>query len=113
MEEIYPKVHDHRENRQERCYENYTTDQVDAIKECINLDLKPRFIKKSLKCKELVTDASMPSKSSLYHKFNRVRKDDCKDQVKITATQFEKLLQDNSYFPDNEHDAFVVKYIVD
>ena len=55
----------------------------------------------------------MPSKSSLYHKFNRVRKDDCKHQVKITAAQFEKLLEDNSFFPDNEHEAFVVKYIVD
>ena len=113
MEEIDSKVHDHRENRQERIYENYTTDQVDAIKECIDLDLKPRFIKKSLKIKELVTDGSMTRSSSFYHKVNQIRKKICKDQVKISVSEFDKLLKDNSYFPNNADDAFVVKYFVD
>ena len=62
MEEIDPKVHDHTENREERIYENYTKDQVDARQECIDLDLKPRNINKSLKKKELLTDASRSSR---------------------------------------------------
>ena len=99
MEEIDQPVHDHMENREERTYENYTNDQVDAIKECIELDLKPRYIKKSLKNKELLTDGSMPKLSSFYHKVHLIKKKISKDQVKISVSEFEKLLKDNSYFP--------------
>ena len=113
MEQLYCKGHDHTENRQARVYEHYSTEKLDTIKEGIRLDLKPRYIKKSLKSKELVCDETMPSISSLYHKFNRVRRDDCTDQVKITAAQFKKLIEDNSFFPENEHEAFVAKYMVD
>ena len=42
-----------------------------------------------------------------------VKRDVCKDQVKITAAQFKKLLEDKSYFPQNEHETFVANYMVD
>ena len=109
MEEIDQKVHDHTENREERTYENYTNNQVDAIKECIELDLKPRYIKKSLKNKELLSDGSMPMSSSFYHKVHHIKKKISKDQVKISVSEFEKILKENSYFPENADDAFVVK----
>ena len=88
MEEIDQPVHDHTENREERIYENYTKDQVDAMKECIDLDLQPRNIKKSLKKKELLTDASMPKPSSFYHKVHQIKKQLSKNQVKITVSEF-------------------------
>ena len=75
--------------------------------------MKPRLIKKNLKNKKLLCDATMPSKSSMYHKYNRVRRADGKDQVKITVAEFKQLLEDNSYFPDNEHEAFVAMHWVD
>ena len=71
------------------------------------------MIKKSLKSKQLVTDGSMPSKSSLYHKLNYMRKKIGQDQVKISVSEFDNLLKDNSYFPKNANDAFVVKYFLD
>ena len=113
MEEINPKDHDHTEIREERVYENYTNDQVDAMKECIDLDLQPRNIKKSLKKKELLTDASMPKPSSFYHKVNQIKKQLSKNQVKITVSEFQKILKENSYFPENADEAFVVKSFVE
>ena len=113
MEPVDGKDHDHTENRKARVYEHYSTEKLDAIKEGIRLDLKPRYIKKSLKSKELVCDETMPSISSLYHKFNRVRRDDCTDQVKITVAQFKQLLEDNSIFPENAHETFVGMHWVD
>ena len=94
MEQLDGKGHDHTENRQVRIYEHYSREKVEAIREGIRLDMKPRIIKKNLKNKKLLFDATMPSSSSLYHKFNRVKRDVCKDQVKITAAQFKKLLED-------------------
>ena len=92
MEEIDPKVHDHTENREERIYENYTKDQVDTMKECIDLDMRTRYIKKSLKKKELLTDASMPKPSSFYHKVNKIKKQLYENQVKIIVDEFQKIL---------------------
>ena len=113
MEEIKPKDHDHTENREERVYENYLNDQVDAMKECIDLDLKPRYIKKSLKKKELLTDASMLKPSSFYHKVNQIKKQLSKNQVKITVEEFQKILKENSNIPENANEAFVVKSFVE
>ena len=113
MEEIDRKVHDHTENRDERIYENYMNDQVDAMKECIELDMKSRYIKKSLLKKELLTDASMPKLSSFYHKVNLIKRQISKDQVKISVSEFQKILKENSYFPENGDEAFVVKSFVE
>ena len=113
MEEINPKDHDHTEIREERVYENYMNDQVDAMKECIDLDMQTRYIKKSLKKKELLTDASMPKPSSFYHKVNQIKKQLSKNQVKITVEEFQKILKENSYFPENADEAFVVKSFVE
>ena len=92
MEEINPKDHDHTENREERVYENYSNDQVDAMKESIDLDMETRNIKKSLKKKELLTDASMPKPSSFYHKVNQIKKQLYENQVKIIVDEFQKIL---------------------
>ena len=113
MEEIDPKVHDHTENREERIYENYMKDQVEAMKECIDLDMRTRYIKKSLKKKELLSDASIPKPSSFYHKVHLIKKQISKDQVKISVSEFHKILNENSYFPENAHEAFVVKSFVE
>ena len=98
MEEINPKDHDHTEIREERVYENYTNDQVDAMKDCIDLDMKTRYIKKTLKKKELLTDASMPKPSSFYHKVNQIKKQLSKNQVRITVSEFQKILKENLIF---------------
>ena len=113
MEEINPKDHDHKEIREERVYENYTNDQVDAMKESIDLDLETRNIKKSLKKKELLTDASMLKPSSFYHKVNQIKKQLSKNQVKITVEEFQKILKENSNIPENADEAFVVKSFVE
>ena len=91
MEEMLEQFHDHRENKKERCYENYTREQLNVMKECVDLDLKPRLIKKSLKSKQLVTDGSMPSTGSFYHKLNYIRKKIGQDQVKISVPEFDNL----------------------
>ena len=112
MEEFDGKGHDHTLNRQVRIYEDYSREKVETIREGIRLDMAPRIIKKNLKNKKLVCDATMPSSSSLYHKVNRVKREDCKDQVKITAAKFKKMLEDKSLFPEDEHEVYVANYMV-
>ena len=73
--------HDHAEVEGERIYHHYSDDQVEAMKENIELDVATRNIRKSLKNKGLVTDASMPDSSSFYHKVNQIKKELQKDQV--------------------------------
>ena len=53
--------------------------------------MKPRLIKKNLKNKKLLCDATMPSMSSLYHKVKRVKRADGKDQDQITVDQFKQV----------------------
>ena len=113
MEELNGKDHDHTEDRKARCYEHYSREKLETIREGIRSDIKPRFITKNLKKKKLLCDETMPSKSSMYHKFNRVRHADGKDQVKITVAEFKQLCEDNSFFPENEHEAFVAMHWVD
>ena len=113
MEELDGKGHDHTLNRQVRIYEDYSREKVETIREGIRLDMKMRIIKKNLKNKKLVCDETMPSNSSLYHIMNRVKREDFKDQVKITVAKFKKMLEDKSLFPEDEHEAFVANYMVD
>ena len=113
MEELHGKGHNHTEDRKARCYKHYSREKLETIREGILLDMKLRLITKNLKNKKLLCDATMPSKSSLNHKVNRVKRADGKDQVKITVAQFKQLLEDNSIFPDNAHEAFVAMHWVD
>ena len=83
------------------------------MKESIDLDLETRNIKKILKKKELLTDASMPKPSSFYHKVNQIKKQLSKNQVKITVEEFQKILKENSNIPKNANEAFVVKSFVE
>ena len=53
--------------------------------------MKPRDITKNLKNKKLLSDATMPSKSSIYHKFKRVKRADGKDQDQIPVDQFKQV----------------------
>ena len=113
MEQLDSIGHDHTENRNVRIYEHYSREKVEVIRDGICRDMKPRIIKNNLKNKKLLSDATMPSRSSLYHKFSRVKRDVCNDGVKITAARFKKLLEDKSYFPENEHETFVADYMVE
>ena len=81
MDEKDFKDHDHKEDESQRIYQHYTDDQVEAMKENIELDVEPRNIKKMLKNKGLVTDDSMPKPSSFYHKVNQLKKELDMDQV--------------------------------
>ena len=83
------------------------------MKESIDLDMETRNIKKSLKKKELLTDALMPKLSSFYHKVNQIKKQLSKNQVKITVEEFQKIVKENSIIPENTDEAFVVKFFVE
>ena len=91
MEELDGKGHDHTEDRKARCYEHYSREKLETIREGIRLDMKPRHITKNLKNKKLLSDSTMPSKSSIYHKFSRVKRADGKDQDEIPVDQFKQV----------------------
>ena len=52
MEELHGKGHDHTEDRKARCYEHYSREKLETIREGIRLDMKPRLITKNLKNKK-------------------------------------------------------------
>ena len=76
MDSKNSKDYDHAEVKGKRIYHHYSDDQVEAMKENIDLDVATRNIRKGL-----VTDASMPDSSSFYHKVNQIKKELQKDQV--------------------------------
>ena len=76
------KGHDHAEVEGERIYHHNSDDQVEAMKEDIELDVPTRNIRKSLKNKGLVTDASMPE-------VNQIKKELLEAQV---CLKFKRLV---------------------
>jgi hypothetical protein len=108
MDEKEAKNHNH-EEIEKRKYENYTNEQVNVMKESLQLDMNTRNIKKSLKNQDLIADDKMPATSSFYHKINQLKKELKRDQVKITLDEFKEIVENNSAIPKNADEAYIVE----
>lgn len=108
MDEKEAKNHNHEETGK-RKYENYTNEQVNVMKESLQLDMNTRNIKKSLKNQDLIADDKMPATSSFYHKINQLKKKLKRDQVKITLDELKDIVEKNSAIPKNADEAYIVE----